>query len=118
MVIKLGRYGRFLACTGFPECRGTKQLLTKIGVSCPKCHEGEIVERRTTKGRVFYGCSRYRKDDPTGCDFSAWSKPTGDNCPVCGGAMLIFGKSGNETKCQDCGRREPMRATVRESVPA
>ncbi len=119
MVIKLGRYGRFLACPGFPECRGTKQLLTKIGVSCPKCHEGDIVERRTTKGRVFYGCSRYKKDDPTGCDFSAWSKPTGESCPICGGAMLLFGKGGNEAKCQDCGHREPLRSGgVRESVPA
>jgi DNA topoisomerase-1 len=119
MVIKLGKFGRFLACTGFPECRGTKQLLTKIGVTCPKCHEGEIVERRTTKGRVFYGCSRYKKDDPTGCDFSAWSKPTGDNCPVCGGAMLVFGKGGNEAKCQDCSHREPITTgAARESIPA
>ena len=119
MVIKLGKFGRFLACPGFPECRGTKQLLTKIGVTCPKCLEGEIVERRTTKGRIFYGCSRYKKDDPSACDFSAWSKPTGDKCPVCGGAMLLFGKGGNEAKCQDCGHREPIRAGgVRESVPA
>jgi DNA topoisomerase-1 len=119
MVIKLGKYGRFLACPGFPECRGTKQLLTKIGVTCPKCHEGEIVERRTKKGRVFYGCSRYKADDPTGCDFSAWSKPTGENCPVCGGAMLVFGKAGTESKCQDCDHRQPIRPTgVRESVPA
>ncbi|MEX1158732.1 MAG: type I DNA topoisomerase [Thermomicrobiales bacterium] len=119
MVVKLGKFGRFLACPGFPECRGTKQLLTKIGVTCPKCHEGEIVERRTTKGRVFYGCSRYKKDDPAGCDFSAWSKPTGESCPLCGGAMLLFGKGGNEAKCQDCGHREPLRTgSARESVPA
>ncbi|HEX5164383.1 MAG TPA: type I DNA topoisomerase [Thermomicrobiales bacterium] len=119
MVIKLGKYGRFLACPGFPECRGTKQLLTKIGVTCPKCHEGDIVERRTKKGRVFYGCSRYKTDDPTGCDFSAWSKPTGENCPVCGGAMLVFGKAGTEAKCQDCDHRQPIRPSgVRESIPA
>nr|WP_245534867.1 type I DNA topoisomerase [Sphaerobacter thermophilus] len=83
MVIKLGRYGRFLACSGFPECRNARPLLQKIGVTCPQCGEGDIVQRRTKKGRVFYGCSRYPD-----CNFSSWEKPTGEPCPQCGGVLV------------------------------
>ncbi|HEX3871727.1 MAG TPA: type I DNA topoisomerase, partial [Pirellulales bacterium] len=80
MVIKLGKFGRFLACTGFPECRNARPLLIKTGVKCPQCHEGDVVEKRTRKGRqrIFYGCSRYPE-----CDFTSWDKPTGDRCPEC-----------------------------------
>ena len=103
MAIKLGRYGRFLACTGFPECRNAKPLLTKIGVTCPECGTGEIVERRSKKGRVFYGCSRYPD-----CAFTANQKPTGARCPVCNGVMAIANRAGTEAKCQSCGHREPI----------
>src|SRR5690606_25133412 len=82
MVIKWGRYGQFLACPGFPECRNTKPLLKPIGVACPKCGK-DIVERRSRKGRVFYGCSGYPD-----CDFTSWQKPVPAKCPVCG-AMLV-----------------------------
>jgi DNA topoisomerase-1 len=101
MVIKLGRYGRFLACSGFPECRNAKPLLVKIGVGCPTCGQGEIVERRSKKGRVFYGCNRYPE-----CDFVAWGKPTGTRCPECGGLMLVANRAGTQAKCQSCGHRE------------
>lgn len=82
MVIKWGRYGQFLACPGFPECRNTKPLLKPIGVACPKCGK-DIVERRSRKGRVFYGCSGYPD-----CDFTSWQKPVPAKCPVCD-AMLV-----------------------------
>ncbi|MEZ4498289.1 MAG: topoisomerase DNA-binding C4 zinc finger domain-containing protein [Thermomicrobiales bacterium] len=63
MVIKLGKFGKFMACSGFPECRNSRPLLTKIGVECPQCHQGQIVERRSRKGRTFYGCERYPECD-------------------------------------------------------
>jgi DNA topoisomerase-1 len=82
MVIKLGRFGRFLACSGFPECKHTEKIQNKTGVRCPKCKEGELVERRSKKGRVFYGCNRYPQ-----CDFTAWNRPLPTPCPVCGGLL-------------------------------
>jgi DNA topoisomerase-1 len=96
MVIKLGRYGKFLACSGFPECRNSRPLLEKIGVECPTCHEGQIVERRSKKGRTFYGCERY-----PACDFVDWNKPTGESCPQCGSYMVEIGRNG-QTKCSSC----------------
>ncbi|HEX5369019.1 MAG TPA: DNA topoisomerase, partial [Dehalococcoidia bacterium] len=103
MVIKLGKYGRFLACTGFPECRNARPLLVKIGIKCPQCHEGDVVEKRTRKGRrrIFYGCSRYPE-----CDFTSWDKPTGEQCPVCGDILVEAGRDGS-IKCRnnDCHYR-------------
>lgn len=101
MVIKLGRYGRFLACTGFPECRNAKPLLTKIGLPCPTCGEGEVVERRSKKGRVFYGCSRYPE-----CDFVSWARPVARKCPECGGVLAIANRAGDQVKCINCNHRE------------
>ena len=82
MVVKQGRYGKFLACPGFPECRNTKPLLKDTGVKCPKCG-GSIVERRTRRGRVFYGCKNYPE-----CDYTTWDAPLQDKCPECGAFML------------------------------
>ena len=96
MVIKLGRYGKFLACSGFPECRNAKPLLTRTGLECPQCKEGEVVERRSKKGRTFYGCERY----PT-CDFVAWNKPVAANCPTCGSYLVEAGRNG-QIKCPNC----------------
>lgn len=78
MVVKYGRYGKFLACPGFPECRNTKPYLESTGVRCPKCG-GDIVERKSKKGRKFYGCANY----PT-CDFVVWQRPVPRYCPECG----------------------------------
>ncbi|MDQ2683427.1 MAG: type I DNA topoisomerase, partial [Chloroflexota bacterium] len=98
MVIKMGKFGKFMACSGFPECRNAQPLLTTIGMECPKCHEGEVVERRSRKGRVFYGCSRYPD-----CDFSEWNKPVDHQCPKCGNAyMTEVGRRG-QIKCPACG---------------
>ncbi len=82
MVVKQGRYGKFLACPGFPECRNTKPLLKDTGVKCPKCG-GSIVERRTRRGRMFYGCRNYPD-----CDYTTWDTPLKDTCPECGAFML------------------------------
>ncbi|NLM22338.1 MAG: type I DNA topoisomerase [Peptococcaceae bacterium] len=81
MVIKMGRFGKFLACPGFPECRNARPLLEEAGVDCPKCGE-KLVIRRSKKGRKFYGCSKYPN-----CDFIAWEKPAPNPCPHCGGLM-------------------------------
>ena len=86
MVYKMSRYGRFLACPNFPECRFTMALPKNIGVPCPKCG-GELLERISRKGRKFYGCEKYPE-----CDFVSWDRPVADKCPVCGERMVL--KSG------------------------
>ncbi len=82
MVIKYGRYGKFLACPGYPECKNTKAILDEIGVECPLC-EGNIVRRRSKRGRVFYGCSNFPD-----CNFVSWDEPIKEKCPECGNAMV------------------------------
>ena len=82
MVIKQGRYGKFLACPGFPECRNAKPIFKEIGVACPKCN-GQIVERRTKRGKTFYGCQKYPE-----CDFMTWDTPLKENCQTCGSFMV------------------------------
>lgn len=90
MLIKLGRYGKFQACSGFPECRNTKPLLKDTGVTCPKCGKA-IVERRTKRGRIFYGCIAYPE-----CDYTTWDTPLKETCPKCGKALLRHnGKNGS-----------------------
>lgn len=85
MVIKYGRFGKFLACPGFPDCKNTKPILEETGVVCPQCGEGQIVERKAKKGgRKFYGCSRYPE-----CDFVSWEKPVPQHCPECGASYLV-----------------------------
>lgn len=85
MVYKFGRFGRFLACSRFPECKNTKPITVSTGVTCPKCGQGEIVERKSRRGRVFYGCSRY-----PACDFTLWDKPVvpEERCSTCGSLMV------------------------------
>lgn len=82
MVIKYGRYGRFMACSGYPECKNVKKIVNETGAACPKCG-GKIIERKSKKGRVFYGCSEYPK-----CDFVSWDPPSKESCPVCGKVLL------------------------------
>lgn len=76
MVIKLGRYGKFYACSNFPECHNTKAITKKIGVICPICQKGQVIERKTKRNRIFYGCDRYPE-----CEFTSWDKPIGRTCP-------------------------------------
>ena len=96
MVVKYGPHGKFLACPGFPECRNTKPYQEKIGVSCPRCG-GEILRKKTRKGRVYYGCEHYPE-----CEFMSWQQPVREKCPKCGGYMVI---RGNRIACADkeCG---------------
>ncbi|MFD2208814.1 type I DNA topoisomerase [Virgibacillus halophilus] len=102
MVYKMGRYGKFLACSNFPECRNTKPILKEIGVKCPKCHEGNIVERKSKKRRTFYGCDRFPE-----CDFVSWDKPISRPCPKCG-SLLVEKKSkkGTQIQCVECDYKE------------
>ncbi|MGO2297300.1 type I DNA topoisomerase [Pseudolactococcus laudensis] len=79
MVIKLGKYGKFYACSNFPDCRNTRAIVKEIGVVCPTCHEGQVIERKSKRNRIFYGCARYPD-----CEFTSWDKPIGRDCPKCG----------------------------------
>jgi DNA topoisomerase-1 len=81
MVIKHGRYGKFIACSGYPECKTTKPVT--LGIACPACSSGELVERRSKRGRTFYGCSAY-----PGCKFVLWRRPIPEPCPQCGAPFL------------------------------
>lgn len=105
MVIKLGRYGKFYACSNFPECRNTKPIVKDIGVTCPKCGKGHVVERKTKKNRIFYGCDRYPE-----CDFTSWDKPVGRNCPKCD-HYLVEKKSakGKQVICSNCDYKEEVQ---------
>lgn len=95
LIIRWGRYGKFISCSNFPDCRYTEPYLEKIGVVCPTCGEGEVVRRKTRKGRTFYGCSRYPD-----CDFTSWKQPVAEKCPSCGGVLVIANK--RQLKCLDC----------------
>jgi DNA topoisomerase-1 len=100
MVIKTGRFGEFLACTRYPECKGTRSI--PIGIKCPKCG-GDIAERRTKRGKSFWGCMRYPD-----CDFSTWNKPVKETCPECGweGMERKKNKAEGETlTCMKCGNK-------------
>jgi DNA topoisomerase-1 len=104
MVIKVGKYGKFLACPGYPECKNVKPILEKIGVICPLCENGEIVKKRTKKGRVFYGCSNYPS-----CGFNSWQEPVQEKCPKCGSMMVIKQtKNRKKVSCTNdkCGYNE------------
>lgn len=86
MVIKVGKYGKFLACSGFPECRGTKRLVKDTGGICPKCGKGRMLERKSAKGRIYYGCERYPD-----CDFMTWDMPVAVKCEKCGSTLFRKG---------------------------
>ncbi|HEY6341914.1 MAG TPA: type I DNA topoisomerase [Bryobacteraceae bacterium] len=109
MVKKYGRYGEFVACSNYPACKHVKQKT--IGVKCPNCSEGEIVERRSKRGKTFYGCNRYPD-----CDFVAWGKPIPERCPECGGGYLIekYLKAGPVAQCAnpECKFKKPLEQPV------
>jgi DNA topoisomerase-1 len=100
MVYKQGRFGKFLACPGFPNCRNTKAIVETTGINCPKC-AGELIVRKTKKGRKFYGCNKYPE-----CNFVSWDEPIAEKCPECGSLMVKkYTKKGYEYKCTNeaCG---------------
>ena len=94
MVVKFGRYGKFLACSGYPECKTTKPFLVKIGVKCPQCGS-ELIERKSKKKRTFYGCSNYPN-----CRFFMNTRPLPQPCPQCGGLLTAYRR--NLVKCTKC----------------
>lgn len=97
MVVKQGRFGNFLACPGFPECRNTKPILKKIGIKCPECGS-EVIERKTKKGKYFYGCEKYPE-----CSFISWDKPSSEKCPECGKVLFEHAEKNGQIKlhCQN-----------------
>ncbi|MGT2776195.1 type I DNA topoisomerase [Streptococcus hyovaginalis] len=105
MVIKLGRFGKFYACSNFPECRNTKAITKEIGVTCPLCQKGQVIERKTKRNRIFYGCDRYPD-----CEFTSWDIPVGRSCPK-SGDFLVEKKvrgGGKQVVCSsdDCDYKE------------
>ena len=102
MAIKHGRFGDFIACTGYPECKNTKPIVNKVGVKCPDCGE-DIIERRSKRGRIFYGCSGYPK-----CKNVYWNKPVDRKCPECGSLLVQKKTKGHELACSnsECDYKE------------
>lgn len=114
LVIKVGRYGKFIACSNYPQCKNTKPYVEKVGVSCPECG-ADLVVRRTRKGRVFYGCARYPE-----CTFSTWDRPLLQPCPKCGGLVVARGRK--KARCVSCeswfDQAELEKQTEPEVTPA
>lgn len=102
MVFKMGRYGKFMACSNFPDCRNTKPIVKEIGVKCPKCENGNIIERKSKKRRIFYGCDQF-----PGCDFLSWDKPIARACPKCESLLVEKKlKKGVQVQCMECDYKE------------
>ena len=99
LIYKYGRFGKFIGCSNFPNCRFRKPILAKTGVKCPECG-GDLVEKRTRRGRTFYGCTNYKADDPDSCKFAVWKRPLLQPCPECSG-LLTDGRKG-WAKCVAC----------------
>ena len=88
MVVKMGRFGKFIACPGYPECKNVMKFVEKTGVKCPKC-DGDVIVKHTKSKRIFYGCSNYPN-----CDFVSWNEPTNEKCPQCG--EILYKKKGKK----------------------
>ncbi|HLO12345.1 MAG TPA: type I DNA topoisomerase [Pseudoneobacillus sp.] len=102
MVFKMGRYGKFMACSNFPDCRNTKAIVKDIGVKCPKCDKGNIIERKSKKRRIFYGCDQFPE-----CDFLSWDKPIARSCPKCESLLVEKKlKKGVQVQCIECDYKE------------
>jgi DNA topoisomerase-1 len=120
MVIRSGRYGEFLSCTGYPECKNAKPV--PIGVKCPKCTTGDLIEIRARKrgGKTFYGCSNYA-DETVKCDFKVWQKPIPEPCPSCGAAFVVMGGTRLRPMIacanKECGYKRPVGEPVEAAAP-
>lgn len=102
MVIKIGRFGKFYACSNFPDCRHTEAIIKKIDVACPSCQQGQIVERQSKKNRLFYGCDRYPE-----CEFVSWDKPIARTCPKCNQYLIEkINRKGKQVVCSHCDYKE------------
>jgi DNA topoisomerase-1 len=104
LVIRYGRFGKFIGCANYPTCRYTEPLLERTGIPCPECgqgHGGEIVVRKSRRGRIFYGCTRYPE-----CQFTSWKRPLPQPCPNCGSLLVEQNKS--TAQCIKCASTYPM----------
>lgn len=102
MVFKMGRYGKFMACSNFPDCRNTKAIIKPIGVTCPSCKEGQVVERKSKTKRIFFGCDRYPE-----CEYVSWDKPLARPCPKCNNTLVEKRlKKGVQIQCVECDYKE------------
>jgi DNA topoisomerase I len=108
LVIRHGRFGKFISCSNFPTCRYTEPLLEKIGVTCPK-DGGELIERKTRKGRTFYGCINYPN-----CDFTSWKRPLRQPCPKCGGLLVVADR--HKAQCTNCQETFQLEDVVPETI--
>ncbi len=97
LIIKTGRFGRFIACSDYPKCKFTKPLTT--GIKCPECHEGELIEKQTSRRKIFWGCSNYPK-----CKYATWNKPVDKKCPECGYSIMTI--KNNQLVCPKCNHKE------------
>ena len=106
MVIKVGRFGKFIACPGYPECKNVKKYVQKLGIKCPKCGDGDVIIKTTKRKTIFYGCSNYPK-----CDFVSWNEPVDEKCPQCG--EVLFKKKGKKQMLfcanKDCGYEKAIK---------
>lgn len=100
MVYKQGKYGKFLACPAFPNCRNTKTIVKEIGVKCPECG-GDVIEKKSRRGKIFYGCTNFPE-----CNFTSWDKPTDKKCDVCGYVMFEKNMRGKKLYCPRCEEKE------------
>ena len=105
MVIKIGPYGKFLACPGFPECRNAKQIIQETGGTCPKCGK-KVVQKKSKRGRTFYGCSGYPE-----CTFMTWNVPVEEKCPDCGCSLFQKGGKSGMLVCEKegCGYQRSLK---------
>ena len=105
MLIKLGKYGKFYACSNFPDCRNTKAIVKKIGVTCPTCKKGDVIEKKTKKNRIFFGCDQYPE-----CEFTSWDRPIGRDCPKCSHYLILKKvRGGQQIICSDCDYTEDVQ---------
>ncbi len=107
MVIRHGRFGKFMACKNYPECKNTKPILNKVGVKCPVCKDGDVIVRKTKKGRDFYGCSTFPE-----CKFVSWNKPNGKTCDLCGSYLVE--KVVKDNKIELCSNKECSNSKVKK----
>jgi DNA topoisomerase-1 len=115
LLTKYGRFGKFIGCSNFPTCRYSRQILVKTGVKCPNCG-GDIVEKRTKRGRTFYGCSNYDADKEGSCEFTSWKRPLRQACPECGGLLVEARKEW--AKCDVCENEFALSEVEQEMTDA
>ncbi len=113
LLIRYGRYGKFIGCSDFPNCRYTAPFLVKVGVKCPQCGTGDIVEKKTKRGRIFYGCSNYKNGDPDSCDFTSLEPAHSAAVPELRRAAGLKGK--DAAKCIKCENEYSLAICPRHS---